>query len=326
MKAVVIVPSPQGGQIGVHELPDPRPAASEVLVRVHAAGLNRGEIAGRKALKAGQPQQNGIEFAGEVIELGSDAKGVKPGDRVMGHWRGGQAELVAVDPRLLVKVPDRLSWIEAAAWLNVFVTSHDAMVTNAGLQRSESVLINAASSGIGVASLQIARWIGAKPVIGSSRTPAKLAALKPFGIDTGVDASLANWPDAVMEATGGSGVDVVIDSVGADVLSGNLRCMALCGRLVSVGRLGEQRGEIDLDRIAAQRLKIIGVTFRTRSLEERIACVQNCAKDLLEPLAKGEINPVVDRTFAFEQIAQAHDHMEKNSHIGKLVLVIRPSL
>lgn len=323
MKAVMIIPSPQGGQIGVQEIPDPKPAASEVLVRVHAAGLNRGEIGGRKALKAGQPQQNGIEFAGEVIELGRDAKGVEPGDRVMGHWRGGQAELVAVDPRLLVKIPARLSWIEAAAWLNVFVTSHDAMVTNAGLKRGESVLINAASSGIGVASLQIARWIGARPVIGSSRTPAKLPALTPYGIEAGINAAEANWPDAVMEATGGKGVDVVIDSVGADVLGGNLRCMGLRGRLVSVGRLGAQRGEIDLDRVAAQRLKIIGVTFRTRSLDERIACVQNCAKDLLEPLAKGDINPVVDRTFAFEQIAQAHDHMEKNSHIGKLVLVIR---
>ena len=121
MKAVLIVPSPAGGQIGVHELPDPKPAASEVLVRVHAAGLNRGEIGVRKGLKSGQPQQNGIEFAGEVIALGSDASGVKTGDRVMGHWRGGQAELVTVDPRLLVKIPDRLSWVEAAAWLNVFI-------------------------------------------------------------------------------------------------------------------------------------------------------------------------------------------------------------
>ena len=323
MKAVMIVPSPQGGQIGVQDIPDPKPAAGEVLVRVHAAGLNRGEIGGRKALKSGQPQQNGIEFAGEVIELGADAKGVKTGDRVMGHWRGGQAELVAIDPRLLVKIPDRLSWIEAAAWLNVFTTSHDAMVTNAGLKRGETVLINAASSGIGVASLQIARLLGAKPVIGTSRTAAKLPALKAYGLETGIDASQAGWPEAVLEATGGKGVDVVIDSVGADVLGGNLRCMALRGRLVSVGRLGALRGEVDLDRVAAQRLKIIGVTFRTRSLDERIACVQACARDLLEPLARGDINPVVDRTFPMEQIAQAHDHMETNSHIGKLVLVIR---
>jgi NADPH:quinone reductase len=323
MKAVIITPSPQGGQIGVQEIADPRPAASEVLVRVHAAGLNRGEIGGRKALKSGQPQQNGIEFAGEVIALGSDANGVRTGDRVMGHWRGGQAELVAIDPRLLVKIPDRLSWIEAAAWLNVFTTSHDALITNAGLKRGESVLINAASSGIGCASLQIARLFGAKPVIGTSRTAAKLPALKAFGMESGIDASQAAWPDAVLEATGGKGVDVVIDSVGADVLPGNLRCMALRGRLVSVGRLGALRGEVDLDRVAAQRLKIIGVTFRTRSLDERIACVQACARDLLEPLARGEINPVVDRTFAMDEIAQAHDHMETNSHIGKIVLVIR---
>jgi NADPH2:quinone reductase len=323
MKAVLIVPSPAGGQIGVHELPDPKPAASEVLVRVHAAGLNRGEVGVRKALKSGQPQQNGIEFAGEVIALGADASGVKTGDRVMGHWRGGQAELVTVDPRLLVKIPEHLSWVDAAAWLNVFMTSHDAMITNAGLQRGESVLINAASSGIGVASLQIARLFGAKPIVGSSRTPAKLSSLKAYGLEAGIDASQASWPEAVLQATGGKGVDVVIDSVGADVLGGNLRCMALRGRFVSVGRLGAQRGEIDLDRVAAQRLKIIGVTFRTRSLDERIACVARCAADLLEPLAKGEIKPVVDRTFAMEQIARAHDHMETNSHIGKIVLTIR---
>lgn len=323
MKAVLIVPSPGGGKIGVHEIPNPKPAPSEVLVRVHAAGLNRGEIGLRKGLTTGKPQQNGIEFAGEVIALGSDAHGVKPGDRVMGHWRGGQAELVTVDPRLLVKIPDRLSWIEAAAWINVFVTSHDAIVTSAGLARGESVLVNAASSGIGVASLQIARWIGATPIIGSSRTPAKLPQLKRYGIENGVDASQVDWPEAVLQATGGRGADVVIDSVGADVLNANLRCMALRGRLVSVGRLGAQRGEIDLDRVAAQRLKIIGVTFRTRSLEERIACVQRCAADLLEPLASGAINPVVDRTFPLDEIAQAHDHMETNSHIGKLVLAIR---
>jgi len=319
----MIVPSSSGGQISVHEIPDPAPKASEVLVRVHAAGLNRGEIGVRKALKSGQPQQNGIEFAGEVIALGSEAKGVRAGDRVMGHWRGGQAEFVTIDPRLLVKIPERLSWVEAAAWLNVFVTSHDAMVTNAGLARGESVLINAASSGIGVASLQIARLLGAKPIVGSSRTPAKLSALKQYGLEAPIDASQASWPEAVLQATAAKGVDVVIDSVGADVLGGNLRCMALRGRLVSVGRLGAQRGEVDLDRIAAQRLKIIGVTFRTRTLDERIACVQRCAADLLEPLARGEINPVVDRTFPLEQIAQAHDHMETNSHIGKLVLTIR---
>ena len=180
---------------------------------------------------------------------------MKPGDRVMGHWRGGQAELVALIRRLLVKVPDRLSWIEAAAWLNVFVTSHDAMVTNAGLQRGESVLINAASSGIGVASLQIARWIGAKTCHRQLADTGEACRAEPFGIDAGVDASHSNWPDAVMEATEGRGVDVVIDSVGADVLGGNLRCMALRGRLVSVGSLASsavRSTSIGVGRTAAQ--------------------------------------------------------------------------
>lgn len=323
MKAVMIVPATGGGRVEVADIPDPRPSPAEVLVRVHAAGVNRGEVAVRNGMRSGKPQQSGIEFAGEVIELGKDAKGIAVGARVMGHWRGGQAELVTVDPRLLVPIPERLSWVDAAAWLNVFVTSHDAIVTNADLRPGESVLINAASSGIGVASLQIAHWIGARPVIGSTRSPQKLSLLGSYGLEAGIDASQPNWPDAVLQATDGRSVDVVIDTVGAEVLAGNLNCMAAGGRLVSVGRMSGTKAVIDLDRLSLQRLKIIGVTFRTRSMEERIACVQRCASDLLQPLDRGEINPVVERTFDFKNVAQAHDYMEKNSHIGKLVLTFR---
>lgn len=324
MKAVIIVPTPDGGRIGVQDVPDPRPTESEVLVRVHAAAVNRGEIGVRKAARAGSPMRNGIEFAGEVIELGREAKSVAVGTRVMGHWQGGQAELVAVDPRLLVPIPDRLSWIEAAAWLNVFCTAHDAIVTHARLQRGELILINAASSGIGVASLQIARWAGAAPIIATSRVAAKLTVLNSYGMDVGIDSSGADWPDAVLEATKGKGVDVVVDSVGAEALAGNLRCLSLLGRLVSVGRLSGQRAEIDLDRLALRRLTIVGVTFRTRSLDERVACIRRCAADLLGPLERGEVNPVVDRVFALEQIEHAHQYLERNSHIGKVVLTIVP--
>lgn len=328
MRAVVFVPRRGGATVEIQESPMPSPAAGEALVKVHAAGLNRGEIVIRRNLTTGAPQQTGIEFAGEVVALGtrpansdSGAARVKVGDRVMGHWRGGQAEYVAVDERLLVPIPPRLSWIQAAAWLNVFVTAHDAIVTNAGLKPGESILINAASSGIGVAALQIARLLGAKPLIGSSRSRAKLDQLAHYGLQVGIEAG-SDVPAAVAEATAGKGVDVLIDSVGANVLMQNLNCMALCGRIVSVGRLAATTGEIDLDLLALKRVRLIGVTFRTRTKEERVACVQRCARDLWEALADGRLQPVVHRSFGIGDIKAAHDYMERDEHIGKLVIEI----
>jgi NADPH2:quinone reductase len=320
MRAVMFVPRPDGAVPEVHEVQTPVPAAGEVLVKVHAAGLNRGEIAVRRSLTSGEPQPSGIEFAGEVASLGAGASRLRIGERVMGHWRGGQAEYVAVDERLLVPVPERLSWIEAGAWLNVFCTAHDAIVTNAGLKAGEAVLINAASSGIGVAALQIARLLGARPVIGTSRSKEKLVKLKPHGLDVGLDAGAS--PEMVKEASAGRGVDVLIDNVGGPVLQRNLESMALLGRLVSVGRLAANTGSIDLDLLAYKRVKLIGVTFRSRTKEERIACVQRCAADLLGPLSEGKLYPVVQRVFPMHEIAAAHDALERDEHTGKLVIQV----
>jgi NADPH:quinone reductase len=324
MKAVMLVPGPDGADITVREVPRPAAERGQVLVAVHAAALNRGELMTRRNLRSGSPQSNGIEFAGEVVELGAGVDPAWLGLRVMGHWRAGQAEFVAVDPRLLVPVPDRLDWVHAGAWLNVFTTAHDALVTRARLQPGESVLVNAAGSGIGTAALQIARLLGANPILGSTRSAQRRAQLGRFGMQVGIDAAAPAWPQAVREATGGRGVNVIIDSVGPDVLAGNLECIALEGRLVSIGRLGAERGEIDMDQLAIKRATLIGVTFRTRTLEERAACVQRCAADLLAALADGRIEPVLDRVFPLEAIRQAHDYLAGDSHLGKVVLQVRP--
>jgi NADPH2:quinone reductase len=319
MRAVMFVPAPGGASVEVREVDQPAPGAGEALVRVRAAALNRGELTVRQGLTSGAPQPTGIEFAGEIAALGAGARRFKEGDRVMGHWRAGEAEYVACDERLLVPVPQRLSWVEAGGWLNVFTTAHDALVTNAGLKAGGSVLINAASSGIGVAALQIARLLGAQPVIGSSRVAAKLEKLKPYGLEVGV---AAGDVAAVLAATGKKGVDVLIDSVGGPAAQQNLECMAVLGRWVSVGRLGGNTGAIDLDLLALRRVKLIGVTFRTRSKEERIACVQRCAADLLDALADGRIGPVIQRSFRMDEVREAHAVMQRDEHIGKLVLEI----
>lgn len=323
MKAVVFVPGPRGASVEVRELPVPVPGPGEVLVRVMAAGLNRGELAVREKLVSGPPVPNGIEFAGEVAALGPGATGVAVGDRVMGHWRAGQAEYVAADARLLVPVPPSLGWIEAAAWLNVFTTAHDAIVTNGRLRAGEAVLVNAVSSGIGVAAVQIARLMGAGCVLASSRSAAKLARLREeLGFDVAVDASDPGWPAAVRGATGGRGVDLVVDSVGAPALAGNLAAAALGARIVSVGRVGGDVAPIDLDLLAFKRVALLGVTFRTRTLEQRADCVRRCRDDLWPALAQGRFRILVHRTYAIDEIADAHAAMARDEHVGKLVLRI----
>lgn len=324
MKAVMLLPNAAGAEIGVREVPRPVPAQGQVLVEVRAAGLNRGELMTRQKLRQGAPQPSGIEFAGLVVELGPGVDSKWMGQRVMGHWRAGQAEYVAADTRLLVPIPERLDWIQAAAWLNVFTTAHDAICTRARLAPGESILINAAGSGIGTAALQIARLVGAGIVIGSTRSSARRERLSRYGMQIGIDASSSTWPQAVQDACGGHGVNVIIDSVGPDVLAGNLECIALEGRLISVGRLGAERGEIDMDLLALKRATLIGVTFRTRTLEERAACVQRCAEDLLPALADGRLEPVLDRIFPMAEIAQAHEYLASNAHLGKVVLQVRP--
>jgi NADPH2:quinone reductase len=322
VKAVIFVPSPTGGIAEVREVPKPGIQAGQVLVRVRAAAINRGELGILAGLTTGAPRQTGIEFAGEIEECAADVAGFSPGDRVMWHWRAGQAEYVAADHRVLMRIPADVSWVDAGAFINVFTTAHDAIVSNGNLQAGESILINAASSGIGMAAIQIARLKGAKPVIATSGSAAKLKQLEPLGVDIGIDTAKGDFADAVLKATGGKGVNLIIDSVGASVFPENMRCMALGARLVGVGRLGGKMSQIDLDLLAARRLKLIGVTFRTRNDDERAACVQAAARDLLPAFAAGRIRPLIDRVLPMSAVREAHARMQSNQHIGKIVLEI----
>jgi len=320
MRAVRVIAGETGGQVRVEEVDAPTIAPGKVLVAVKASGVNRGEILAMRAKRSGEGVGAGIEFAGVVEAVGEGVSDWRSGDRVMGHGPGGHAETILTSPGSLMRCPERLTWTEAAAFPNVFITAHDALVTNAEFAAGESVLVNAASSGIGVAAIQIASALGASVVIGVSRGAGKLAALEKFGMTDGINSFVVDLADTVKLATAGRGVDIIIDSVGGSVLGDNMRALAVQGRLVGVGRLGGPNAEIDLDLLALNRLKLIGVTFRTRSEAERLACIAACARDLLPLLAAGRISPCVDRVFPMSGVADAYAYMETNSHIGKIVL------
>jgi NADPH:quinone reductase len=326
MRAALIMPgdksSRNGGYVDVRSVPDLTPAAGQVLVRVRASSLNRGEIGQVKALQTGNPMPIGVEFAGEVAAVGASVSIWNEGDRVMGHGRGGQAQYALADPRALMRVPPNLSWIEAASFPNVFITAHDAVVTNGQLRAGESILVNAASGGIGLAAIQIASLLGAKPVIATTRSASKIEKLSPYGIDVAIDTSHQSQVDAVMEATSKKGVDVIIDCVGGTVFEANLASLAVKGRLVNIGRLGSNTAQFDITQLWLKRLKLIGVTFRTRSEEERLACIEACARDLLAPLAAGKLRWPIERTFPLEQLAEAHAYMERDQHFGKIVITV----
>jgi NADPH2:quinone reductase len=322
MRAALIIPGDKGGHVEVRTAPDLIPSASQVLIRVRASGLNRGEIGQVKSLLSGSPSPIGVEFAGEVAAVGRDVSTWREGDRVMGHGRGGQAQYVLADPRALMCIPPNLSWTEAASFPNVFITAHDAVVTNGQLRAGEAILVNAASSGIGLAAIQIASFLGAKPIIATTRSASKIEKLLSYGADLSIDTSRHSQVDAVMDATSKKGVDVIIDCVGGTVFEANLASLAVKGRLVNIGRLGSNTAKFDISQLWLKRLKLIGVTFRTRSEEERLACVEACAHDLLAPLAAGKLRWPIERTFPLEKLAEAHAYMQRDQHFGKIVLTI----
>jgi NADPH2:quinone reductase len=323
MKAAVITEK----GLEIRDVPRPQPKPNEVLVAVRASGLNRADLlmsSGRMhGSTGGAGAIAGLEFSGEVVEAGAEVQGVKAGDRVMCSGAGGYAEYAVADWGRTAKVPANNMTFEQAATLPVALqTMHDAVVTNGRLKPGEAVLIQGASSGVGLMGLQIARHMGARLVIGTSTNAARRARLKEFGADLALDSADAGWPDAVLEATDGRGVDLIVDQVSASVANQNLRATAIRGRIVNVGRLGGFKGEFDFDLHALRRIDYIGVTFRTRSVEEVREINRRMRADLWGALEAGKLALPIDRTFPLDEAAAAQAHMRANAHFGKVVLVV----
>ncbi len=308
----------------IRDVPQPQPKPNEVLVKVRAIGLNRAELPG--AYGSGHSRVTGtipgIECSGEVVEVGAEAQGVKVGDRVMCSTRGTYAEYAVADwGRVSVIPANNMSWEQAATYPSALGTMHDAIVTNARLQPGESALIQGASSGVGIMGMQIAKLKGAKLVIGTSTNDTRRAKLKDYGADLAIDTKKPNWSEEVLEATGGKGVNVIIDMVSASVANENMKACAVLARIINVGRLGGGRGEFDYNLHAQKRIAYIGVTHRTRSMEELRAEVRNMRADLWEAVTAGKLAVPIDRVFKLSEAEAAQAHMRANAHFGKIVMV-----
>ncbi len=326
MKAVFVVPAPDGGVFEPREVPRPSPGPGEVLIAIRAAGLNRGELLARPLIRSDnpalRPTRAGGEFAGVIEALGDGVTDWQVGDRVMGRAPGSYAEFAVAHPRMLMRMPASMSFADAASIPIVFITSHDAIVTNAATRPDESIMITAAPSGVGIAAIQLAKRIGAKPIIATTRSPSKSAALLELGATAVIDVRNPGWANDVLALTNKRGVDVIVDSVGGPMLPDNIRVLAIKGRLVSVGRNAGNVGDCNLDEVARKRVSIIGVTFRTRSPEESYLCGERFAGDFLADFNTGAMRPIVDKTFPFAQLAEAQAYMLSDAQIGKIVITM----
>tara|TARA_B100000676_G_scaffold302331_1_gene351069 strand:+ start:1387 stop:2358 length:972 start_codon:yes stop_codon:yes gene_type:complete len=321
MKAVVI------GENGleVTDVAKPEPKANEVLTKVATCGLNRADVlmasGAFHGAQGGSGTVMGMEWAGEVEAVGSDVTNVAPGDRVMCTGTAGYAEYAVSDYGRTMRIPGNNMSYEQAATLPIALhTMHNAVVTQGRLQKGESVLIQGASSGVGLMAMQIAKHMGAAKVFGTSTNDGRRAKLTEHGADMALDSSDPAWVDAVLEATGDEGVDLIVDQVSGSVANQNLAATKVLGRIVNVGRLGGGVAEFNFDLHALRRIDYIGVTFRTRSIDEIRDIVAGVERDLGPAIADGTLSIPIDRTFPLDEAPAALDYMAANNHFGKLVL------
>jgi len=306
----------------LRDVPAPVAGPKQLLVRMRAAALNRGEFLLGHGLH-GQPgtwKAIGAEGAGEVVAVGAEVTGFRPGNRVMGRCAGAFSELALMEAAEAMAVPDGLSWDEAASIPLTFLVAYDMLMLQGRLTAGQWLLINGISSGVGVASLQLGKVLGAQ-VIGTSGSSEKLAALVPLGLDVALRTRAAEFAPAVMEATDGHGVDLIVNTVGGSVFAEDIRALAFEGRLATVGYVdGVLHADIDLEALHAKRLTLFGVSNKRRSKEQRAAAVPRFVAEVLPHFAAGRIRPRIDRAFAFAELPEAKERMESGGHIGKIVL------
>ena len=324
MKAVLM--SGLGGIEFLHiaEHPDPVMKEDELLVRVRATALNRADLLQRRGKHPppeGVPDILGLEMAGEVAKVGAACEGWAPGDRVCALLPGaGYAELVAIPAGLAMRIPERLSFEQAAAIPEVFLTAYQNLFSVAHLASGQTVLIHAGASGVGTAAIQLVREAGGSSLV-TAGSPEKIARCVALGARAGwnyKDGPFAPW---VAEQTGGHGVDIVLDFVGAPYFEQNLEALAVDGTMVVIGTLGgADVGKFSLRTLMSKRLQIAGAGLRSMDTARKIRLTGNFANFALPRFADGRLVPIVDSVFAWADVGDAHLRMESNANVGKIVL------
>ena len=329
MKAVVITHFGGPEVLEIQDVPKPQPGPEEVLVHVRSTALNRADLLQRQGRYAPPPgaAQNipGLEFAGEVAELGTNANRWHEGDRVMGIIGGGaHAEFVTTHQDAVCAVPPNLEWSAAGGVPEVFITAHDAL-DQAGFKAGNNVLIHAVGSGVGLAATQIVTASGGH-AFGTSRRPDKIERAKAYGLEAGYEVpepgALTGLSAFARSVTGGSGFDVVLDLNGGPYFAASLEATALRGRIILIGGVAGGKTDVDLYQILGKRLHVIGTVLRARSLDEKIAITAAFAREVVPLLAQGTIQPVIDSVFPIEEIQEAHRRLESNETFGKVVLTL----
>jgi NADPH:quinone reductase len=325
MRAIVIT-KPGGPEVlAVVDRPQPEPARGEVRVRVRATAVNRADLLQRMGgypAPADSPADiPGLEIAGEVDAVGPSTERFSVGDRVFGLvGGGGYAEQVVSHERALAKIPDGMSFEDAGAVVEAFVTAHDAIVTQAQLHSGEPLLIHAVGSGVGTAAAQLGRALGAF-VIGTARTQAKLDRARELGMDAGIVVEAGRFADPV-RGIAREGAAVILELVGGSYVAEDLRCVQTLGRIALVGLMAGAKTELDLGLVLRKRVRILGTVLRARPLEEKIAAMRAFEAQVVPLLARGVVKPIIDCVMPLADAAKAHERMASNAGFGKIVLSV----
>lgn len=331
MKAVYVKEFGGFENLEIREVENPsKPRGTEILINVKASALNRADLVqrlGKYPAPKGFPQNIlGLEFSGEVAEIGEHITKFKTGDRVFGITGGGaQAEFLLTDEKLVAKIPENLSFIEAAAVPEAFITAHDAIFTNGELKENETLLVHAIGSGVGLAALQLAK---ARNIIifGTSRTEDKLCKANELGLSQAIlvndekGEKIEHLAEIIKDATNGKGIDVILDLVGAKYFQANVESLALKGRIVFVGTTSGAKTELNIGQIMTKRAKLVGTVLRSRSTQEKAEATRKFIEEVVPLFENETLKPNIDRVFKIEEIRQAHEYLESNKSFGKVVL------
>ena len=325
MRAVVVTEPGDPGQMDIQEVPPPAPEAEEVLVKVHATALNRADTFQRRGHyppPEGASDILGLEMAGTVVETGSGVIDWHEGDRVFALLDGGgYAEYTVVHKDRLMAVPPGLSMREAAAIPEVFLTAYQALHWLGGVQSGHHVLVHAGASGVGTAVVQLARQAGAHPYVTASAS--KHDVCRDLGAEATIDYETEDFADRIQAVTDGAGADIIIDFIGAPYFQKNVDTLATDGRIIQLATLGGSTVEqVSLRQLMAKRAQLLASTLRSRSLDYKVDLTQEFASDMLPRFIDGDLRPVIDSTYDWTDVAEAHRRMENNENAGKIVLSV----